>query len=118
MWYVELHGNSDPRTGSRIEVASKGVTALEAAELKRQYPEHLAAARRDSPSFPALELWVEPADRIVFAASCAKTNGILGRQEIGRAVHFELPRSARVPAHLDASAGLAAAILRGLPGLR
>jgi len=86
--------------------------------MKRRYPAILAAVQRNAPSFPALELWVEPADRILFAASCTKTLGILSVDAFARALHFEFPRSARNPDLLDASATLTASVLRGLPGLR
>ncbi len=117
-WYVELHGNADPRTADRIEVATKGVSAADAAEMKRRYPAILTAAQRESPPFPTLELWVEPADRILFAASCTKTLGILSGDGFARALHFEFPRSARTLELLNATATLTAAVLQGLPGLR
>lgn len=117
-WYVELHGNADPRTADRIEVASKGISAADAADVKRRYPAILAAVQRESPPFPALELWVEPADRILFTASCTKTLGILSVDAFARALHFEFPRPARHPDLLNAAASLTAALLQGLPGRR
>ncbi len=117
-WYVELHGNADPRTANRIDVASKGISATDAAEIKRRYPAILEAVRRESPPFPALELWVEPADRILFTASCTKTLGVLSVDAFARALHFEFPRSARHPDLLNAAASLTAALLQGLPGRR
>ncbi len=116
--YVEIHGNAEPRTAQNIEVASKGITAADAGALKDAYPGILTVVRREWPSFPALALLIEPADRIFFTASCAKALGIFATEMIPRALHFEFPRAAREETALEATATLVAGLLRSLPRFR
>ena len=116
--YVEIHGNAEPRTAPDIEVAAKGMGANDARALKEAYPLLLAAVRRRSPSFPALDLRIEPAEQLFFTATCTKTLGIFSTEMIERALHFELPRAARQEPILDAAAALISGLLRALPGFR
>jgi len=116
--YVEIHGNAEPRTAQDIEVAAKGTGANDARALKEAYPLLLAAVRRRSPSFPALDLRIEPADQLFFTATCTKTLGIFSTEMIERALHFELPRAARQEPILDATAALISGLLRALPRMR
>ena len=116
--YVEIHGNANPRSAQKIEVASKGVSAAEASGMKEHYLSALPAVQRDWPLFPTLQLLVEPADRVFFTASCVKALGILSLDSFARALHFEFPRTVREPDLLEASAMLTATLLQRLPGLR
>jgi hypothetical protein len=92
-FYAEIHGNNRPESSGRIEIATVGVDKEYArrlrvlAELVRDA--HLRAQLRG----PRLEVVVEPADPIFYAASGAKRDGILRFPE--RALHIELPTSAR-----------------------
>ncbi len=113
--YVEIHGNADPRTAQRIEVASKGISSADASAMKEAYPAALAAAQRAKPEFPTLTLLVEPLDRVFFTASCVKTVGILAGDLLPRALHFEFPRAARETDMLDATATLTVDLLQRVP---
>ncbi len=116
--YVEIHGNAEPRALQHIEVATKAISPVEAGTLKDAFPGILAAARRESPAFPALSLLIEPADRVYFTASCTKALGIFAAEMIPRALHFELPRAAREEPVLDAAATIVTDLLRRLPEFR
>jgi hypothetical protein len=115
--YVEIHGNSDPTTASRLEVAAKGITALEAQRAKDAYPALLARARQQWPAYPALALHLQPVDGVHFDARCLKTLG-LGAEKAPRLLHFELPRSARDPAMHEATAALIAGLVDAVAGTR
>lgn len=93
LFYAEIHGNSHRESAERIEIATVGIDSAEAvrlrtlAELVRDA--HLATA----PGAPRLEVRVEPADAVRYTASGAKRDGILRLPS--RALHIELPRTAR-----------------------
>lgn len=112
--YVEVHGNADPRSATHLEVGARGLTVAEARAVKAAYGALLAKVREETPGYPALELLMEPADRIHFGAGCAKKLGILGDPVAPRAIHFEFPRSARELPMLNGSAALVAGIVRAL----
>jgi len=112
--YVEIHGNAEPRSAGHLEVGAVGISAGEARAVKAAYGAMLAKVREETPGYPALELLMEPADRIYFGAGCAKRHGILGDPIARRAIHIEFPRSAREPANHEASAALVAGIVRAL----
>ncbi|MGQ0509442.1 MAG: hypothetical protein ACT4P9_02405 [Betaproteobacteria bacterium] len=112
--YVEIHGNAEPRSANHLEVGAVGFSAGEARAAKAAYGAMLAAVREETPGYPALELLMEPADRIYFGAGCSKKLGILGDPIARRAIHFEFPRSAREPANHKGSAALVAGIVRVL----
>jgi hypothetical protein len=107
--YVEIHGNSNPKTAQNLEVATVGVTAAQAQALKDGYAALLAEARGRVRDFPELALLIEPLDRIYWAAACAKRYGVFGKQP---GLHFEFPRAAREPHAVAGSAILAAGIVR------
>ena len=115
--YVEIHGNSDAPTAARIEVAAKGISKQEAQHAKDAYARLLAQARGHSASYPALELFIQPVDRVHFDAACLKTRGI-GATQAPRLLHFELPKSAREPAVHEATARLIAGLVKAVEGAR
>jgi hypothetical protein len=115
--YVEIHGNSDGPTASRIEVAAKGITAREAGRAKDAYGKLLEDARRRSANFPALELYIQPLDGVHFDAACLKTRGI-GAEKTPRLLHFELPNSAREPEMHETTARLIAGLVKAVESSR
>jgi hypothetical protein len=95
-FYAEIHGNGRRETAGRIEVATVGVDREFAARLRSLFELIRDTHLRGHPSTPKLEITVEPADKIFYAALGAKRDGML--RSPTRAVHFELPRLARVDA--------------------
>ena len=93
-FYVEIHGNNRREAAGRIEVATVGVDRDDALQLRTLLELVRDAHLRSHPAAPRLQALVEPADPVVYAASGAKRLGILRPPE--RALHFELPRVARI----------------------
>jgi hypothetical protein len=93
VFYAEIHGNSRAESAERIEIATVGVDAALAQRLRTLFELVRDAHVRAHPGAPRLSVLVEPADRIVYTASGAKREGILRLPE--RALHIELPRTAR-----------------------
>ena len=110
--YVEVHGNSNPKTAQNIEVATVGFTAAEVQAAKDGYAAMLARVRGGVPDYPELALLIEPVDRITYTATCAKKFGVLASAP--RGIHFEFPRSARDRGTIPGSAMLVAEIVRRL----
>ena len=96
VFYAEIHGNGRRETANRIEVATIGVDREFAQRLRSLFELIRDAHLRAHPSIPKLEIVVEPADTVFYAASGAKRDGILRLPT--RALHFELPRAARIEA--------------------
>lgn len=92
-FYAEVHGNNRRGSAERIEIATVGVDREQALKLRTLFELIRDAHLRGRPGAPRLEVLVEPADRVVYAASGAKRFGILRLPE--RALHLELPRAAR-----------------------
>jgi len=92
-FYVEIHGNDRAETADRIEIATVGVDAEEAKKLRTLLELVRDAHLRARPPALRLEIRVEPADPVFYAASGAKRGGILRLPQ--RALHIELPRGAR-----------------------
>lgn len=92
-FYAEIHGNNRRETAGRIEIATVGVDREYARRLRALAELVRDAHLRGQADAPRLEVLVEPADPIVYAASGAKRDGILKLPE--RALHIELPKSAR-----------------------
>jgi hypothetical protein len=109
--YVEIHGNSNPKTAQTLEVATVGITAAQAQAIKDGYAALLTQARSRVRAFPELTLLIEPIDRIYWGAACAKRFGVFGRQP---GLHFEFPRDARDGHTVYGSAMLVAGIVRRL----
>jgi hypothetical protein len=108
-FYVEVHGNSNPKTAQNLEVATVGVTAAQAQAVKESYAALLPQVRGQVRDFPELALLIEPLDRIYWGAACVKKHGIFARE---RGIHFEFPRAAREPHTVAGSAILVAGIVR------
>jgi len=112
--YVEIHGNSNPRTTRHFEVATVGVSDAQAQGAKDAFSTLLSQVRERVPAYPELELLIEPHDRLHFTASCAKKLGILGSDAVVRGIHIELPRAAREGDARQGSAMLIADLVRAL----
>ena len=93
-FYTEIHGNNRHETSGRIEIATVGVDTEFAQRLRALAELVRDVHLRGRAEAPRLEVRVEPADPVVYAASGAKRDGILKLPE--RALHIELPRTARV----------------------
>ena len=93
-FYAEIHGNNRLESAGRIEIATVGVDREYARRLRVLAELVRDAHLRGHASAPRLEVAVEPADPVFYAASGAKRDGILKLPE--RAVHIELPKTARV----------------------
>jgi hypothetical protein len=109
--YAEVHGNSRAETSGQVEIATKGVSEKEAAEVKTAYAGILSMVRTQWPSYPVLHLLIEPVDRLYWTASCAKRIGTMAQESIARALHFEFPAAAREATMVPASAMLVATIV-------
>jgi hypothetical protein len=86
--YAEIHGNSHPGAANRIEIATDGAA-------------------------PRLEILIEPADTIRYAATGAKRAGILRLSR--QALHIELPKAARVEWRETYTAILADFLVQAVP---
>jgi hypothetical protein len=91
--YAEIHGNNHRDAMNRIEIATVGLGRDDALRLRTLLElirdAHLRAAREA----PRLQILVEPANPVRYAASGAKRDGILRLPQ--RALHIELPKAAR-----------------------
>jgi hypothetical protein len=83
--YLEIHQNS----GSRIEVATVGLSKHEARLVKDAYHAARDRALAGRSEIAIIDLAIEPLDEIEVGAWAAKTNGILALAH--RSLHFELP---------------------------
>jgi hypothetical protein len=93
-FYTEIHGNNRRESVGRIEIATVGIDREFAQRLRALCELIRDAHLRGHDKAPRLEVRVEPADPVFYAASGAKRDGILKLPE--RALHIELPRAARV----------------------
>jgi hypothetical protein len=93
-FYAEIHGNNRRESAGRIEIATVGIDREYAQRLRTLCELIRDAHLAGHAAAPRLEVLVEPADPIFYAASGAKRDGILKLPE--RAVHIELPKAARV----------------------
>lgn len=91
--YVEIHGNGRRETAGQLEIATVGLDALDAWRIRTLLELVRDARVRAHPGAPRLAVRVEPIDPIRYTASGAKQTGILRQAE--RALHIEIPRSAR-----------------------
>jgi hypothetical protein len=92
-FYAEIHGNNHRDAANRIEIATVRVDRAEADRLRTLLELIRDAHLRANPEAPRLEILVEPADTLRYAASGAKRDGILRLPQ--QALHIELPRAAR-----------------------
>jgi hypothetical protein len=86
--YIDIHHNE----GSRIEVATVGLSKQEARVVKNVYRAVRDQSLAGHPDIFVVELAIEPLDVIEVGAWAAKTNGIL--TVANRSLHFELPANA------------------------
>lgn len=93
VFYAEIHGNSHPDAANRIEIATVGIDRAEAQRLKTLCELIRDAHLRADRAAPRLEILIEPADTIRYAATGAKREGILRLPR--QALHIELPKAAR-----------------------
>jgi len=93
-FYAEIHGNNRRESAGRIEIATVGIDAEFARRLRALAELVRDAHLRGHAAAPRLDVLVEPADPVFYAASGAKRDGILKMPE--RALHIELPKTARV----------------------
>jgi len=92
-FYVEIHGNNRRESATRIEIATVGADRNDALRLKTLLELIRDAHLRAHPGSQRLDVFVEPADPVVYAASGAKRDGILRLPT--QALHIELPKMAR-----------------------
>ncbi len=93
VFYAEIHGNNHRDAVNQIEIATVGVDRDEAARLRTLLELIRDAYLRANREAPRLEILVEPANPVRYAASGAKRDGILRLPQ--RALHIELPKAAR-----------------------
>jgi hypothetical protein len=112
-FYAEIHGNSHPDAANRIEIATVGVDRAEAERLRTLCELIRDAHLRADRDAPRLEVLVEPADTVRYAATGAKRAGILRLPR--QALHIELPRAARVEWRETYTAILADFLVQAFP---
>jgi hypothetical protein len=83
--YIDIHQNA----GSRIEVASVGISKTQASFIKETYRGLRDRTLAEQPDIVAVDLAIEPLDEIEVGAWAAKANGILSVAK--KSLHFELP---------------------------
>ncbi len=93
VFYAEIHGNNHRDAANQIEIATVGVDRDEALRLRTLLELIRDAHLRAHRAAPRLEILVEPANPVRYAATGAKRDGILRLPQ--RALHIELPRAAR-----------------------
>jgi hypothetical protein len=113
VFYAEIHGNSHPDAANRIEIATVGVNRAEAERLKTLCELIRDARLRADRAAPRLEILIEPADTIRYAATGAKRAGILRLPR--QALHIELPKAARVESRETYTAILADFLIQAFP---
>ncbi len=86
--YVELHGNSNPKTAMEIQVATVNVDAPLAQLLKDSYCSVRAGVLLD------FVLKIEPLDELYWTAAANKAGGLMSNPP-GACLHFELPKALR-----------------------
>src|SRR6266851_875284 len=111
--YAEIHGNNHHDAVNRIEIATVGVDRAEAVRLRTLFELVRDAHLRVNRGAPHLEILIEPADAVRYAASGAKRDGILRLPQ--RALHIELPKAARTEWRETYTAILADFLVQAFP---
>jgi hypothetical protein len=93
VFYAEIHGNNHRDVADRIEIATVGIDRDEALRLRTLLELIRDAHLPPNREAPRLEIFVEPANPLRYAATGAKRDGILRLPQ--RALHIELPKAAR-----------------------
>jgi hypothetical protein len=75
--------------GSSIQIATMGVTAAQAQNLKQRYQRIRDQLLKENPDIERVKLMIEPQDDVEIGAWPAKAYGILGIAR--KSVHIELP---------------------------
>jgi hypothetical protein len=91
--YVELHGNGRRESAAQFEIATVGLGPDDAWRVRTLLELVRDARLRGHPDAPRLVVLVEPIDPIRYPAAGAQQAGIL--RHPARALHIEIPRSAR-----------------------
>jgi len=112
-FYAEIHGNNHRDATNRIEIATVGIDRDEALRLRALFELIRDAHLRGNLEAPRLEILVEPADTVRDTASSAKRDGILRLPQ--RALHIELPKSARTEWRETYTAILADFLVQAVP---
>lgn len=113
VFYAEIHGNGHREAANQIEIATVGVDRDEALRLRTLLELIRDAHLRASRGAPRLEILVEPANPLRYAATGAKRDGILRLPQ--RALHIELPKTARTEWYLTYLAILADFLVQVVP---
>src|SRR6266581_3159652 len=111
--YAEIHGNNHHDAMNRIEIATVGVDGAEAVRLRTLFELVRDAHLRVNRGAPHLEILIEPADTVRYAASGAKRDGILRLPQL--ALHIELPKAARTEWRETYTAILADFLVQAFP---
>ena len=93
VFYAEIHGNNHRDVVNQIEIATVGVESDEAVRFRTLLELIRDAHLRANREAPRLQILVEPADILRYAASGAKRDGIFRLPQ--RALHIEMPKAAR-----------------------
>src|SRR3989338_1456140 len=93
LFCAEIRGNTRRDAAGRIEIATVGIDRDDAQRLRMLLELIRDAHLRGSDGAPRLDIPVEPADTLRYAASGAKRDGILRLPR--HALRVELPRAAR-----------------------
>src|SRR5882724_2352746 len=93
VFYAEIHGNNHRDAVNLVEIATVGVDRDEALRLRALFELIRDAHLRANREAPRLEILVEPADSVRYAASGAKRDGILRLPQ--RALHIVFNEAAR-----------------------
>ncbi len=111
--YTEIHGNNHRDAVNRIEIATVGIDRDEAVRLRTLFELVRDAHLRVNHDAPRLEILIEPADTVRYAASGAKRGGILKLPQM--ALHIELPKVARTEWRETYTAILADFLVQAFP---
>jgi hypothetical protein len=111
--YTEIHGNNHRDAVNRIEIATVGIDRDEAVRLRTLFELVRDAHLRVNRDAPRLEILIEPADTVRYAASGAKRGGILKIPQM--ALHIELPKAARTEWRETYTAVLADFLVQAFP---
>jgi hypothetical protein len=83
--YIDVHQNG----GTRIEVATVGLSSENARSIKKAFRALRDQALAGQPDIAVVDMAIEPLDELEVGAWATKTNGILSLAN--RSLHFELP---------------------------
>jgi hypothetical protein len=109
--YIDIHQYN---TDSKIQVATVGISKREATLIKKIYHAIRDQTLKRQSDIPAVDLVIEPLDKVEIGAWAAKAEGILGLAK--KSLHFELPSEKVLTAieARDAYTRILAALLREL----